>query len=328
MDKILIIQTAFIGDVILGTALVEKLHQHFPDARIDFLLRKGNERLLEGHPYIHEVLTWNKTEAKYRNLWKIGQQIREGHYHLVINLQRFFSTGFLTIMSRASQTAGFDKNPLSFLFSHRVPHVIGTVDQPVHEVERNLSLIAKWTDNQFIKPKLYPSSLDFAKVSFPGRYITISPASVWFTKQWPMEKWIALMDRVGEETSIFLLGGKSDLSLCETIQSRSIHPAAKVLAGQLSFLESAALMKGAVMNYVNDSAPLHLASGVNAPVTAVFCSTIAAFGFTPLSDDSTVLETSLELPCRPCGLHGKKACPEGHFHCAEIDIEKLLAKLR
>ena len=74
------------------------------------------------------------------------------------------------------------------------------------------------------------------------------------------------------------------------------------------------------MNYVNDSAPLHLASSMNAPVTAVFLSTIPQFGFTPLSDDSTVSETSLNLPCRPCGLHGKKACPEGHFRCAEIDV--------
>ncbi len=60
MQKFLIIQTAFIGDVVLATGLVEKLHQHFPGAQIDFLVRKGNEGLLQGHPFLHEVLVWNK----------------------------------------------------------------------------------------------------------------------------------------------------------------------------------------------------------------------------------------------------------------------------
>jgi heptosyltransferase-2 len=77
-------------------------------------------------------------------------------------------------------------------------------------------------------------------------------------------------------------------------------------------------MKYAEMNYVNDSAPMHLASAVNAPVTAYFCSTIPEFGFGPLSENSTVVQTTEKLPCRPCGLHGKRKCPEGHFKCADV----------
>jgi heptosyltransferase II len=76
-------------------------------------------------------------------------------------------------------------------------------------------------------------------------------------------------------------------------------------------------MQDAVMNYSNDSAPLHLGSSVNAPSTAIFCSTIPAFGFGPLSYNSAVIETTVKLACRPCGLHGYKACPKGHFKCAE-----------
>jgi heptosyltransferase-2 len=96
------------------------------------------------------------------------------------------------------------------------------------------------------------------------------------------------------------------------------------MAGKLSFLESAALMKHAVMNYVNDSAPLHLASATDAPVTAVFCSTIPAFGFGPLSSNSRVIETIEDLECRPCGLHGYKVCPRGHFKCANIAAERIV----
>ena len=76
MQKVLVIQTAFIGDVVLATALVEKLRNFYPDAEIDFLLRKGNEGLLANHPFLHEVLVWNKQKNKYKNLWKILQKIR------------------------------------------------------------------------------------------------------------------------------------------------------------------------------------------------------------------------------------------------------------
>lgn len=325
MKKILLIQTAFLGDVVLATALVEKLHAHVPEAAIDFLLRKGNEGILEGHPFIHEVLKWDKKNRKYRSLFHLFTTIRARHYDLVVNLQRYFSTGFLTAFSGATTTTGFHKNPLSFLFSHRLPHVIGTPERPVHEVERCLSLISWCTDERFVKPRIYPPESLIKPHFDQEKYITIAPASVWMTKQWPLEKWISLINRIGERTGVLLLGGKEDLPLCEKIQSLSQHSAVQNLAGKLSLLESAALMKGAMMNFVNDSAPLHLASAVNAPVTAIFCSTVPAFGFTPLSENSTVIETQLQLPCRPCGLHGKHACPEAHFKCSEIDVQRLLA---
>jgi heptosyltransferase-2 len=88
------------------------------------------------------------------------------------------------------------------------------------------------------------------------------------------------------------------------------------LSGKLSLLESAAIIKYAEMNYVNDSAPLHLASAMNAKVTSVFCSTVYEFGFGPLSENARLIQTNLKLDCRPCGLHGHKTCPKKHFKCA------------
>ncbi|MEO8173571.1 MAG: glycosyltransferase family 9 protein, partial [Sediminibacterium sp.] len=127
---------------------------------------------------------------------------------------------------------------------------------------------------------------------------------------------------------VYLLGAPGDKDLCEKIRSESANPNVTNFAGELSFLESAALQKDARMNYVNDSAPMHFASSVNAPVAAVYCSTIPAFGFGPLSDNSHIIEILQPLACRPCGLHGKKACPLGHFHCAQlIENEQLLEVL-
>ena len=318
--KFLIVQSAFIGDVVLATPLAEKLRRFFPEAEIDFLLRKGNEKLLAGHPQLRRVLIWDKKQDKYKGLVRLLQAIRKERYDWVINCQRFAASGLLTIFSGAKNTAGFDKNPFSFAFSKRVAHRFGTKEHPLHEVGRNLQLIEHLTDSSFERPRLYPSEADDEKaraLQDGQKYVCIAPTSVWFTKQFPAHKWVELMYRIPAGCAIFLLGGKGDAEACEQIRVAAGRSNVQNLAGRLSFLESAALMRDAAMNYANDSAPVHIASAVNAPVTAVFCSTVPAFGFTPLSDRSVIVETTEQLACRPCGLHGRRACPLGHFACAE-----------
>jgi heptosyltransferase-2 len=314
--KILILQTAFLGDVVLATPLIEKLHRHFPTAQIDFLLRKGNEGLLRGHPALRQTLIWDKSGGKYRNLWRMLWRIRRERYDLVVCCQRFAAAGWLTALSGAGQTVGFDKNPMSVFFSRRLQHRIGNGG---HETDRNLSLIRHLTDALPERPRLYPAKADFeaaAEAAGPGAYVCIAPTSVWFTKQWPAEKWLELIARIPPSHRVLLLGAPSDEPACTTIARMAGSERVQNLAGRLSLLQSAALLAGASMNYVNDSAPLHLASAMNAPVAAVFCSTLPAFGFGPLSDRRFLIETTASLPCRPCGLHGKKACPKGHFDCA------------
>jgi lipopolysaccharide heptosyltransferase II len=330
MMKFLVIQTAFIGDVVLATGIVEKLHRHFPEAQIDFMVRKGNEGLLQNHPYLNEVLIWEKKTGKLKNLWKLLRLIRKRRYDKVINVQRFAATGILTAFSGARETIGFDKNPFSWLFSKKIKHVISDVDHPIHEVDRNNELIRAFTNDEVMKPHLYPSAQDTTAVQEYKKppYITISPASVWFTKQFPKDKWIAFAKEIPANYTIYLLGAPNDVPLAEEICAGGMGATVVNLCGKLSFLQSAALMKDAAMNYVNDSAPMHFASSVNAPVTAVYCSTLPSFGFGPLSDKRFIVEIKEPLACRPCGLHGRPACPLGHFKCAyEITNEQLLSPL-
>jgi len=326
LKKFLIIQTASIGDVILSTALVEKLHAFYPEAAIDLMVKKGMETLFSGHPFLHEVLVWDKKKDKYRNLLRLLRQIRHTRYDAVVNVQRFVSTGFITGFSGAKIRSGFDKNPLSFLFTQKIKHLIGEAALGLHETERNQKLIESLTDDKVSRPALYPEQKDFAAVSKykSGPYVCIAPASLWNTKQFPAEKWIELITLFPKDLVVYLLGSPSDTNLCNRIKTDSGNDNVVDLSGSLSLLESAALIKDARMNYVNDSAPLHLASAMNAWVTAVFCSTIPSFGFGPLSEHSTIIETELDLPCRPCGLHGYNVCPEKHFKCAQTILTNSL----
>ena len=146
-------------------------------------------------------------------------------------------------------------------------------------------------------------------------FVVLAPASVWFTKQLPPHKWVELINQLANDFSVYLIGAPADRSFIETIITDSKAKNCYNTAGDLSLIESAALIAMATRTYVNDSAPLHIASAVNAPVTAFFCSTVPSFGFGPLSDDSIIKQVEKPLSCRPCGLHGFKKCPKNHFDC-------------
>lgn len=329
--KILVIQTASIGDVILATALLEKLHGFYPSADLDFLVKKGNEQLFESHPYLHELLVWDKKNGKRKNLRKIVSQVRASRYDIIVNVQRFFSTGKIVAFSRAKQSFGFRKNPLSVFYTKSFPHSIGTKGNVyLHETERNQQLIAGITDSEPAPMRLYPTDGHYLKVARykQEKYICVAPASLWFTKQFPKHRWIEFLRQVPDGMQVYLLGGKGDVRLCDGIIESCPGKKIMSLAGELSLLESAAIMRDAAMNYVCDSSPMHLASSVDAPTTAVFCSTVPEFGFGPKSSDSVVVQENLDLDCRPCGLHGHKNCPKGNFLCAEnIMIQDLLSRL-
>ena len=126
MKRILIIQTASLGDVILSTPLIEKLHVFYPNTKIDFLLKYGYEGVLRRHPYLHHVIVWDKTDKKYSNLLELIRIFREKKYDLVVNVQRFASSGLITALSGAKVKIGFNKNPLSIFFSKRIKHKIST----------------------------------------------------------------------------------------------------------------------------------------------------------------------------------------------------------
>ena len=328
MKKILVIQTAFIGDVVLATSLIENLHQQFPEVKIDMLVRKGNESLFQAHPFLNQVLVWDKKNNKYQNWVGLLLKIRSIQYDVVLNAQRFAATGAWTAFSKAKIKIGFDKNPFSFLFTRAVVHQFSEKGQ--HEIDRNHQLLSSLFLTKVAMPKLYPTASDELAVSSYQQlpYLCIAPASVWFTKQFSIEKWVDLINEIPFKGPIYLIGGPGDKLLCDQILQKINRKLVVNLAGRLSFLASAALQKKAVLNYVNDSAPMHFASAVNAPVVAVYCSTLPNFGFGPLSDRSFIVQTNEALACRPCGIHGKKQCPLKHFDCAKtIKMDQLIAPL-
>jgi len=314
--KILLIQTAFPGDVILATAFLADLAEAFPNAELHMLVRRGCEDILADNQRLARLWSWDKRGNRYKQLLVLSGQLRHEKFDRVYNLQRYASSGFLTWRAGVSFRAGFSQNPWSLTFDkkveHRIPHPHN--GSFLHEVQRNRQLLHDKVRAPR-RPELHLGPAELARAeSLVGasKAIVIAPASNWFTKQWHEEGWVGLLALLPAELSVFLVGGKEDVALCERLATS--RPGSVNLAGELRFRETAALMQRAVHVFTNDSAPLHLASAVNAPVTAVFCSTRPELGFGPLSDQSRVVFSI--SPCCSKGIHGAKACPEGHFSCA------------
>lgn len=334
---ILILQTAFIGDTILASHFARAVKDQYPNSKIHFFLRKGNESVIQGLSSIEKVWVWDKQGGKTRNLIKMIFEMRKIRFDMVFNLHRHFNSGLVSALMKSPFKAGFQQNPLSFFYTHKVNHLIPhkSFSGVWHEVQRNLQLLQKSeptlqiVDNSKIyKPELPLQDKHFAKVAphVQGDYFVVAPASVWFTKAWSEHKYRELTLELAKLGKVLFIGAGTDKELCDRIREGISNT--ENLCGQLNLLDSAALMKNAKRVFVNDSAPLHLASCVNAKTTAIFCSTVPEFGYTPLADDSVVVDVGNTLSCRPCGLHGYKACPLDHFKCAEnIEIKRVLATI-
>jgi len=316
MRSILLIQTAFLGDVILATPVISELNRIFPNVQIDVLVKKGNETLLANNSKISTVYTFDKSRNKLVEMIRLISGFRKKNYDLVLNLHRFGSSGLIAGFSGGKKIFGFNKNPFAFLYTKRFKHEIGN---GTHEVTRNLALINEFGSETILRPELFPSKKDCSIVEpfTKDKLVCLAPASVWSTKQLPEEKWVELIQSFSSDLKIYLVGANSDNALCQSIIDKSGRVGTIVnLAGKFSILQTAALFAKSQQVYVNDSGPLHIASAMNTPVTAFFCSTVPEFGFGPLSEKSEIKQVN-DLPCRPCGIHGHKECPLGHYNCGK-----------
>lgn len=319
-NKVLIIQTAFLGDAILISSLLEKIRIESPESSIHLLVRQGNESIFQAYPHRNLTKVWAYDKKHKWASWKTLQKdLKAENFDQVFVAQRFLGMGLLSLSIGAKKVIGFDKNPLSWFFTERVRHEWGNGK---HETERNTALLTSWLGAKVYKPYLSPNGNNILAVQ---DYICISPGSVWETKRLPVRVWIEFIKLLPNNQAVVLMGAPNEVHLAEEIEQAC--PESKIIneAGKHGLVDAIRIYQHSLMSYVNDSGPMHICSAVNTPTVAVFCSTIPAFGFGPLADWNRIIEVK-DLACRPCGDHGKKSCPLGHYACGNQITGDLLFK--
>lgn len=316
--KYLLIQTAFLGDLVLITSVLEKLFAQTDSMEIHLLVRKGFESVLNDYPRRSEIIlhSYDKKQ-KLASWWNLFLKFRQLKLDEVWVFQRFFGMGLLSISLGAKKIKGFKENPLSLFFTKSFSHSLG---DGRHEIERNNVFFED--DSPPHKPLLKPGK--FSELS--GKtFIFFAPGSVWETKRWPKEHWLRLVNQSPKDWQWVMSGAGAELDLCNEIFAESSSGRIINLAGKLNLQELVEVIGMAKLVVVNDSAPLHIASAMNIPTIALFCSTSPKLGFYPLSTKNLVIEYSKPLACKPCGKHGKKVCPEGHYLCG-FGIEPIMVQ--
>lgn len=323
VNKFVVFQTAFIGDVVLVTPLLAKLQEHFVDAAIDVVVIPAAAPLLDNHPAVREVIVYDKRGADRGpgGVIRLVQRLKRGGYDAALIPHRSLRSGIVCSLAGIPRRIGFSTSAAALLMTDVVRY-----RKEIHETHRNLSLLTPLQIDvtEKILPELFPSAhdkeivdrlLQHFSAAAKKPLVAIAPGSVWATKRWPVEKFASLAEMcITAGTSVVLIGGDEDRELSsqiiQTVGSSLVIDA----TGRLPLLQSAELIRRCRVLVTNDSAPLHLGVAMRTPVIAIFGATVPEFGFGPMGENDVVVQRS-GLPCKPCAIHGGPKCPLGTFEC-------------
>ncbi len=324
--KIVVWQTAFLGDLILTTPLFRSIKNLFPESKLTAITKPFGNDVLKNNPHIDKLIIYDKKKDSNLQLIK---ELRSERFDIAISPHRSHRASYSLFLSKIPFRVGFDRAGFSFLYTKTVPHRFdGT-----HEIDRNLSLLKVFKEYDESKIQRFPEIFlnkeedsYYKKLGLKSKsYILIAPGSKWKTKRWTAEGFSDLIDTLlkkGEKVVIF--GGPEDTDFTQDIikgKSGIIN-----IVGRTSLRESFSLVKHAKALISNDSAPVHMAVSFNTPVVDIYGPTITDFGFYPYRNGIIVEVKGLK--CRPCGLHGHNKCPTGTFECMEkISAEMVLSAL-
>ncbi|MBP7149490.1 MAG: lipopolysaccharide heptosyltransferase II [Acidobacteria bacterium] len=337
MNRILVIQTAFLGDVVLTTPLLRELRRAQPAAELVVVSTPLGVQTLTGLRHVGRLLAFEKkgVQRGVLGMGRFARDLRRERFDAVVAAQRSSRTALLALASGAPVRVGFAGAPGSWSYTREVRW-----DRAHHAVRRYLALSGPLGgDPESADPTPELAVLDDARaevlhllgeagVPAGAQLVGIAPGSIWGTKRWLPERYAELARALREDGARpLLLGSPAERELCERIAAQA-GDVAPVLAGRTSVPQLTALLSLCAALVTNDSGPGHVASAVGTPVVAVFGPTVPAFGYTPFGPRNAVVE-QLGLACRPCDSHGPQVCPLGHHRCmTEIPVSAVLAATR
>jgi len=319
--RVLMVHTAFLGDVILATPLIAALRRRFPHGHLAFMGAPAGCGLIQGLDGVDEFLVFDKRGADqgWRGGVRRAADLNAQKYDIGLGVHRSLRTALLLARARIPRRIGFATSPLPWLYPERVPW-----EPAAHEVERNLALMAPLGGRpagftpRLALPALPPADGELLPESGPGPRVGLCPGSVWPTKRWPARGFARVAEALAEDAGaqVYLIGSEADREVTREVASLC-RGRVWDMAGKTSLRDWVRLMAAMDLIVTNDSAPTHIASALSVPVAVIYGPTTPALGFAPWAGRSAVVEAE-GLACRPCGKHGSRRCPEGHFKCMEL----------
>lgn len=323
-EPTLVLQTGFLGDLVLTLPLLRALHHARPDAPLTLAVREGFADLVREHPGISATIELRKRRGWLERIPADRENIRrlrQGGFDVVYLAHRSFRSGLYAWCTRARRRVGFAGSPSRWACTETVGYA---ADRHVGERLLALAGAAASGESRALETPWYAAPHASRRSAGellrghgvdPSRpFVTLAPGSVWPTKRWPAGEFGVLARALVERgLPVVLLGTADERERCARV-NRAAGDTAVNLAGLTGLAELAATLELAHAHVGNDSGPGHLAAAVGTSVIAIFGPTDPAAGFRPWGE--RVLSLGLDgLDCRPCSLHGSRRCPLGHHRC-------------
>ena len=306
MSRCVIVQTAYLGDVVLTTPLIRAAAAAHDSVSV--VTTPAAVELLSADPHIHEVIPFDKRSSQkgLRGLASVSADLREKKFDTAYLPHRSIRSALAIRLAGIPERIGFNDSPARWHYTTSVE------PRGEHEGERTLSLIDPDGDSQ-LHLGLSHEDRDNAVATLAAHgiqtgtaFAVLAPGSVWETKRWPY--FAELARNLGKILPVVVIGVTGD----ELITSKSD---VVDLCGKLPIRTSAAIIEKASIAITNDSAPLHMAQALGCPTLAIFGATSPAQGFGPRRSNDAVV--GLDMECRPCSIHGSRSCPLIHHDCMQ-----------
>jgi heptosyltransferase-2 len=316
---VLVVQTSFLGDVVLTTPLLRALRERARPRRLAVLVRPEAAPLISGHPDVDDVLVDDKRgdDGWPGGLLRTARRVRHERFDVAVSPHRSLRTAIMLAAAGVPRRIGFRDAPGAPLYHERVVRDLGR-----HAVERILALAGPFGGAEGAPHLSVPVSAEArAKAAAllpdgPEPLVGLAPGSAWPTKRWSVGGFAAVATALAADGArCVVLGGPDERALGEDVHRRS-DGRTVMLAGRTDLATLVAIVDRLGVLIANDSAPMHIACARGVPVVAVFCATTPAQGFGPWGPRATVVEA--DLACRPCGRHGGRRCPRGTEDCMRL----------
>ncbi len=310
INKMLIIRTDGIGDLLNATPAIALLRQNYPSAEITVLARPLNAPVLIGNPDVDRVLVFDRT-LEHRQL---SQQLqfyhilRQEKFDLVVAMQTATLPHVIAFLSGARYRLGRYQKRFRSTLTHawRGKYQKGVT----HEVDRNLELVRlicqgegkrqlvlNLLPDEIVNAKTLLASWNLAEVPF---LVGIHPGGSSYDKRWPEKQYAEFADRLvqHDNAKILLLRGPDEAELTQNVQD-AMQSDAVVYAPQ-TIRELSAILSHCNLFVCNDSGPMHLAAALNVKTVAIFGPTDHV-AWRPMSENATIVRR--DMPCWPCSAH-------------------------
>lgn len=279
IQKILVVNVNWLGDVIFSTPVFKNLKAHFPEARVYCLAVPRVREILESCPFVDDIIVYDEKGRDRGPLAKLRLilRLRKERFDIAFLLHRSWTRALLVFLAGIPQRVGYNTKNRGLFLTHRIEPLEGDLhksDYYLGVIEGYGILVGDRTCELAVSPQAQGDMerlLAQEKISGQERLIVVNSGGNWDLKRWPRENFGRLVKALAENLKgkVVLPGGAKDLALAQEIgRASGVKPV--ILAGKTNLKQLIALMARAELVISADSGPLHMANSVGVPVIAIF----------------------------------------------------------